>query len=118
MECSVTAENTAQSNSNPSPASPKAQTIREFAGGHYIKPESTAAGGYRFDFENLSIDQMIGMTETSRLPTRPSRTVLHRWVHVGAKLDDGTYLRLPTFKLHGRRYTTLDAYAWWVHRQN
>ncbi len=60
------------------------------------------------------------MSESHRLPGKPSRQTLYTWTRVGVVvswLPDGYRLRLPTFSRNRKRFTTLAAYNFWMEQQ-
>lgn len=82
----------------------------------------TAVPVYRFDFDTLSESDWVSMTQGDRLMGggKVSRRTMYTWTAIGARLSwlpRGQRLVLPSFTRNGLRYTTKDAYLWWLNQQ-
>ena len=66
----------------------------------------------------------VGQKEWRKLPGCTSYHQLRTWVARGAVTYDHRgrkrrrRLCLPTFRMNGRKRTTLAAYKWWIEQQN
>ena len=75
---------------------------------------------YRFDLSSVADGDWLGMCDNRKFPGKPARQTVYKWVHTGARMPGfprNLRLKLPTFLRSGRRYTTLEAYHWWMDQQ-
>lgn len=81
--------------------------------------------GYEFDIANLPEDEWLRVTDGHRLPDKPTRQKLNRMMTWGAPVGvtirgnpGARIVKLPYFLHAGVRYTTRDAYLWFIKQQN
>lgn len=57
--------------------------------------------------------EWLAIKNWRRIPGCQSYTSIKRWVTEGLRAKSGDFVKLPSFRLGGRRYTTMAAFDWW-----
>lgn len=68
--------------------------------------------GFTFDVSAIPETEWIAMKNYRLLKCR-ARSTLHSWMTFGLMARSGSLVKLPAFRVGGRRYTTQAAWQWW-----